>query len=165
MKAFLLSCFVLSSVFQTLAQESCNCCTSSHQQFDFWIGQWTVKNKSGQVVGTNQISKAEDGCILQEKWTGAQGGTGSSMNYFDRTDSTWNQLWVDNKGNVLQLKGKFLNGKMILKSELIDGKNGRYFNQISWNLNQDGTVTQHWELYNDKGVKIRTAFLGTYFRK
>lgn len=155
--------FIVGNVF---AQTDCLCCESLHKQFDFWVGEWIVKDTTGTKVGENTISKIQDNCVLLENWEGAQGGTGTSMNYFDKSDYSWNQLWVDNKGNVLKLKGKYISGKMVLKSDLMKGKKvDFYYNQISWAQNSDGTVTQLWEIYDDKGNLLNTVFKGIYYRK
>ncbi len=76
------------------------------------------------LIGTNTIKKQYDNCVLQEKWISSGKGRGTSYNFFDKTDGTWNQVWVDNSGYVLRLKGKLVNGSMILKSEIIEGKKG-----------------------------------------
>ena len=158
--------FIFLIVGNTFAQSNCLCCDSLHKQFDFWVGEWIVKDTTGNRVGENIISKIQENCVLLENWKGAQGGTGTSMNYFDKSDSTWNQLWVDNKGNVLKLKGKFASGKMVLKSELIKGKKvDFYYNQISWYQNNDDTVTQLWEIYDENGNLLNTVFKGIYYRK
>ena len=35
---------------------------------------------------------------------------------------------------------------MILKSQLLDGKKGKYYNQITWVKNEEGSVTQIWDI-------------------
>lgn len=149
-----------------LAQSDCACCSTAYQQFDFWLGEWTVYTKDGNKVGENSISKIEDNCIMTEHWKGAKGLNGTSINYFDRADSTWNQTWVDNKGSVLRLKGELVEGKMVLKSELLKSPKGdEYYNQITWSKNEDGTVTQLWEAYAPGGALLKTLFKGIYHRK
>lgn len=143
----------------------CACCTEAYQQFDFWLGDWVVYDTAGTQVGLNSITKLEDNCILSEHWRGAGGGTGRSYNYFNRMDSTWNQLWIDNKGLSLTLKGKAEKNRMTLRSERVVGKNGGgYFNQITWTKNEDGTVTQLWQAVNSDGDVVRTLFYGIYKR-
>jgi hypothetical protein len=120
----------------------------------------------GNKVGENQISKIEDNCIVLEHWKGAKGGTGTSMNYYDNSDSTWNQLWVDNKGSILKLKGRFTSGQMVLKSDMIKGqKVDYYYNQITWSQNEDGTVTQLWEIYDNTDKLLKMLFKGIYNKK
>jgi len=148
------------------SQDKCNCCTVAHQQFDFWIGDWNVFDTTGTQVGENTISHLEDNCILSEYWRGISGTTGRSYNYYNQQDSTWNQVWVDNNGGNLVLKGKGKPGKMVLKSELIPGKKiAFYYNQVTWTLNKDGSVTQLWEIYDQTGKLLSTAFLGIYKKK
>ena len=160
------SCFFVLVSFTGYGQADCACCTPVHHQFDFWLGSWLVKNTQGQEVGKNTISKIEDNCILVEKWIGAKGTTGTSHNYYDANDGSWNQLWIDNKGNILKLKGGLEGSSMVLKSEMIKGKNGKlYYNQISWTPNEDQTVSQLWEIYDENKALINTAFLGIYHKK
>ena len=145
-------------------QTPCQCCSESHQQFDFWVGHWVVKDTLGNKVGENLISRAEGNCVITEKWKGASGTTGMSVNYFDSSDATWNQLWIDNQGNILKLKGTFDSGKMLLKSDLIKGGEQEYRNQIAWSLNEDGSVTQSWETTDVNGSHLKTLFKGIYSR-
>jgi ketosteroid isomerase-like protein len=152
--------------FSLQAQNECPCCTEAHRQFDFWLGDWVVTDTLGNMLGENQIKNLEDGCILAEHWTGAKGGTGSSYNYFDKSDSSWNQLWVDNSGSILKLKGYFESGRMVLKSNLQKGNRAKcYYNQISWTPNEDGTVTQVWQIFNKDHSLLQTVFSGIYIRK
>lgn len=148
-----------------LAQSQGPCSDESHSQFDFWVGEWIVLDSMGTRVGENQISRIEGGCILLEHWTGAKGGTGTSLNYFDKADSTWNQVWVDHNGDVLKLKGRLVSGNMILRSALEKGNEDGYYNQITWSPECDGTVSQLWEIYDGEDRLINTAFLGIYHRK
>jgi len=143
-------------------QIQCPCCSESHSSFDFWIGQWTVYDITGKEIGKNTIEKQYDNCVLQEKWISSAKNKGTSYNYYDTKDKTWNQVWVDNSGFNLVLKGNYDNGKMILKSQLLDGKKGKYYNQITWVKNDDGSVTQIWDIFNNKQEKVREAFKGIY---
>jgi len=62
----------------------------------------------------------------------------------------------------LVLKGSYSNGKMILKSKLLEGKKGKYYNQITWVKNNEGSVTQIWDIYNNNNDKLQEAFKGIY---
>ena len=140
----------------------CQCCSEPYGFFDFWIGDWTVYDVKGNVVGNNIIEKQYDNCVLQEKWTSTGKNRGTSYNYYNISDKTWNQLWVDNAGFSLELKGHYEEGKMILKSEIIESEKGKYYNQITWHKNADGSVTQVWDILNEKDEKIQEAFKGIY---
>jgi hypothetical protein len=156
----------LIQIIPITAQNDCACCDESHTQFNFWVGEWIVLDTLGNQLGTNAISIQEAGCMLSESWKGAQGGTGSSINYYDRSDSTWNQVWIDNTGNILKFKGGLQNGKMVLKSALQKGiRVDWYYNQITWTPLENGAVSQLWEIFDKKGKLLRTAFFGIYHRK
>ena len=166
LKKFFLIFLLIGMNSVLLGQNDCACCQEVNHQFDFWLGEWVVKNDQGQVVGENSISKIEDNCILVEQWKGAKGTTGTSHNYYDSSDQTWNQLWIDNKGNILKLKGHLIDKKMVLKSERLENKEGQpFFNQITWSAEADGSVLQLWEILDAKGQVLNTAFKGHYFKK
>jgi len=160
---YLLLGLIILNTSTLVAQDACACCTDFHTQFDFWIGDWNVYDTLGNQIGENKIEKLEDGCMLKESWDGSKGSTGSSFNYFDKTDSTWNQLWISNVGNNLILKGRLeTKNKMVLKSDPDQKWNQ---DEISWFLNDDGSVTQLWQRI-DRGTQIRkTIFKGIYRKK
>lgn len=145
--------------------ENCNCCSPAHDQFDFWIGEWEVFNTEGKKIGENQIEKLEANCLLSETWNAESGSSGRSMNYYNSSNDTWNQLWVSSSGNILKLNGKAGKNSMILKSETMNGENGKYINQITWSLNEDGSVTQYWEILDENGNFLSEVFKGIYRKK
>jgi len=121
------------------------CATSTMHQFDFWIGRWTVTEK-GKPAGVSHIESILDGCALLENWTGAEGGEGKSLNFFDRTDGRWHQTWIDRSGGALFLAGKFENGSMRLQGEsLATAKQPATRHRISWTALAGGKVRQLWE--------------------
>lgn len=157
---------ILMSLSFSLGQNNdpCPCCSENHRAFDFWVGDWTVYNPKGEVVGTNKVVKLQNGCVLQENWKSLKSSnTGTSYNYFDLSDSTWNQVWISNTGNVLNLKGNInKEGEMVLRSKLVNGSKGEYYNQITWVKNDDASVTQQWDILNENGETISLAFMGIY---
>jgi len=142
--------------------EECKCCTENHKAFDFWVGEWEVTNPDGTLAGKNTIQKIQDNCILQENWQGASGNTGTSTNFYNLSTGQWEQLWVDNSGLHLKLKGNRIGNKMVLSSDAYTGTDGgEYINRITWSLNDDGTVRQLWEVLQDEKV-VNIAFDGLY---
>ena len=143
--------------------EPCPCCTSEHRQFDFWLGSWVVFDTLGNEVGINNIVLLQDSCLIQENWTGSGGGTGTSYNYYNSTDHSWNQLWIDNSGSVLEMKGRYEKGMMILESQYQKGMNMLMFkNRISWEEMPDGSIVQTWDALNECGKLQRRLFKGIY---
>ena len=162
MKKLLLLLSIVSFGLKAQNTNTCVCCSEPHKQFNFWIGNWDVYDTTGKKVGENRIEVIEGGCGLRENWK-SNTQTGTSTNYFDPTDNTWNQLWIDNTGTILSLKGAFNNGKMELKSAMMQGKKvAYYYNVITWEKNKDGTVTQIWDVRENTGKLVTRVFKGIY---
>lgn len=151
--------FLLSTA--CLAQTGCACCSGAYHGFDFWVGRWDVYNANGNKIGENEVVRQESGCIVAEHWQGAQGGTGRSMNYYDPSDSSWNQLWVSSTNNILSLKGSASSDRMVMESALRNEVKDR----ITWTKNEDGTVTQQWERLDENDRPQGAVFKGIYKRK
>lgn len=164
MKKILLTISIVALTSQLFAQNNtqpCPCCSSEYQEFDFWVGNWTVYSVDGKEIGKNTIVKMQKGCVLQENWRARN--TGTSYNFFDRADSLWHQVWISSTGNVLNLEGGLdENGAMVLKSKLTKGAKGNYYNQVIWSKNEDGSVTQKWDILNEEGEPVSKAFEGIY---
>jgi len=139
------------------------CTAREHRQFDFWLGEWTVRDASGKVVGENGITSLHKGCVLYESWTGAGGFTGSSLNTYDADQRKWHQTWVDVSGGLLLLDGEFRDGRMTLTGKSApDAKGIVTLQRITWTPLSDGRVRQLWESSTDAGATWTTAFDGYY---
>ncbi len=139
------------------------CAAEEYRQFDFWLGHWEAKSADGLLLGRNHIHGTLDGCVLQENWASARGGSrGKSFNQFDRTGRVWRQAWVDNGGGHLLLEGSFTEGRMVLAGDTTaaDGKPLR--NRITWTPLDDGRVRQLWEASRDDGATWTVSFDGYY---
>lgn len=166
MKKLLPICIVLLSITMTAQEKECACCTENHQAFDFWIGTWNVTNTDGTPAGKNNITKIEDNCVLRENWTSAKGNyTGTSYNFYNAQKKQWEQIWIDNQGGNLHLKGNRVENQMILMSdEVLSPKGQKYVNRVTWTLNKDGSVRQHWETSADQKT-WKTVFDGLYVKE
>jgi tetratricopeptide (TPR) repeat protein len=83
------------------------------RQFDFWIGEWDVKNNQGQPAGKSKIEMMLGDCVIFENWTSAapQVYSGKSFNLYNSATKKWMQTWVDNKGGVMEFIGGEYKGK------------------------------------------------------
>ncbi len=159
---FVLLVFVSSLVN---ANEDLNKCDGAdHKAFDFWLGRWKV-TENGKLAGTNHIQKIQGGCAIQETWVSATSNfTGTSYNFFNSESGQWQQLWLDNQGKNLQFSGNLIGSQMVLKThQSVDGNGMPVVNQITWSLNEDGTVNQRWQLLSNGRVE-KTLFNGLYQR-
>ena len=138
---------------------------SQHRQFDFWVGNWEVTDKAGDTVyGHNSISSREKGCMLLEEWRSTGAFTGSSINFYNPSDSQWYQYWVDNGTSIIQTSGGLKNGSMVMRGKIYYLKSGRTAKfRGKWTPLEDGRVQQFFEEKDSQG-KWQTWFDG-YYRK
>lgn len=144
------------------AQSSCN--GDMYDDFDFWLGEWDVTTPDGQVAGTNSITKVENGCLLIERWKGAQGSTGQSYNFYDTGLEKWRQVWVA-RGATIDYAGKLTeDGEMRLEGEIAYRNGSTAPFRGSWTPEADDSVTQHFQQYNSETESWDDWFTGIYRR-
>ena len=139
------------------------CAAAVHRQFDFWLGQWEVRDAAGHVVGHNRIEAAQGGCALIEHWTSVTGVTGISINVYDRDRRQWHQTWVDSSGGLLQLDGGRSEAAMVLAGDAFEADTSRQ--RVTWTPQADGRVRQLWESSSDGGRTWTVVFDGLYARQ
>ena len=139
------------------------CGSDEYRQFDFWIGSWDVSDPQGNFQGTNTIEPIQGGCVLQEHWTSASGGTGTSFNIYDFTTKRWHQTWVSG-ATLLLLDGEFRDGSMVLEGTTVGQDGAKTHQRITWTPVEDGVVTQVWDQSTD-GETWNTVFDGRYTRQ
>lgn len=136
------------------------------REFDFWVGEWDVHDADGNFVGENSITRAERGCVLMEKWRGAKGSTGISMNYVDKFRDEWVQIWHASAGYQLEIRGGLTDEGMLLTGQVhyIDSGQTAPFRGL-WTPLPDGRVRQYFEQSSDDGATWQPWFEGFYSRK
>jgi hypothetical protein len=147
------------------ADASADTCTAPpFHQFDFWLGEWTVTDSSGQFAGTNSITSDQKGCVVMEHWKSAKGGTGMSMNYYDPRIGKWRQIWVG-LGLTLEMTGEMKDGSMVFEGPLyyLNDKHTTLL-RGSWTKLEDGRVRQHFTESTDNG-KTWSEWFDGYYRK
>jgi hypothetical protein len=137
---------------------------SRRRVFDFWIGEWEVRGANGPLFGTNTIRKAEQGCVLIEEWSGAGGGTGTSINYYDPATDVWVQEWVSSNATLIRIEGGFDDGSMRMEGHILSGSGPRRPFRGVWTPLEDGRVRQYFEQSNDEGRTWAPWFEGFYSR-
>ena len=140
------------------------CDAPEFRQFDFWLGDWEVKGPGGRVLGANTIEPIAGNCGLVENWRGALGGSGRSVNTYERTDGKWHQAWVGNGGGLIHFSGDFVGGKMVMTGTTGAGS-AVTAHRMTWTPLPGGAVQQVWESSTDGGTTWTLGFDGTYSRK
>lgn len=134
-------------------------------EFNFWVGEWDVQIAGGGVAGHNSISAEQHGCLLIENWTSATGGTGTSINYLDKTDGQWVQIWNDASGSQINIRGGMTEEGMLLTGTIhyIANDTTAPFRGL-WTPLPDGRVRQFFEQSSDGGETWAPWFEGFYTR-
>jgi len=135
--------------------------------WDFWLGEWKVysNDEKRDFQGTNQISKHHNNCLIMENWTSAQGGEGSSMNYYDPVKDQWRQLWVANGYSIDYTGGLDEDGAMVLNGSINYYKQDKsYTFRGKWTPNEDGSVRQFFEQFDDEKQTWAIWFDGLYIK-
>lgn len=136
-----------------------------YNEFDFWLGEWDVF-MAGNKIGENIITKEERGCLVLEKWTDVNGGTGQSYNYYNPDSDEWRQVWVSSYMLIDYVGNLNDDGAMELVGEVTtfhDAKTAKFLGR--WTLLEDGTVEQYFEQYSEEQQKMVPIFTGIYHRK
>lgn len=161
------SIFVFLLGINVYAQQSR--CTSNpeYRQFDFWIGEWEVKNPNNVVVGNSMIELTVGDCVILENWSGSSGYSGKSLNYYSVIDQKWHQKWIGSGGIPIEFSGEY---NSETKSMNYTGEGfGQGGVELDYKLTfyhlSDNHIRQHWEQSNDKGTTWVTIFDGHYRKK
>ncbi|MDO1558021.1 hypothetical protein Q0812_01090 [Brevundimonas sp. 2R-24] len=137
-------------------------------EFDFWVGEWNVYGRNGQLGGSSRISKRSSGCAVLEEWTNAGGVEGLSLNFVDPDSGEWRQEWMGTN-NYAGYRGALnARGQMVLHAEqMLFGRNGivqRGPIRGAWTPLPNGHVIQHFQTRNADGTWSDSALL-TYVPK
>jgi hypothetical protein len=135
---------------------------AARRTFDFWLGEFTVRDPSGEVVGHNRIEAVEGGCALVERWRGAKGSTGTSVNYLDPVTGEWVQVWIDAGGGLIELRGGPRDGGMHLAGRYVKHTGESSQLRGTWMPLGGGRVRQLFEESTDGGATWTTWFDGVY---
>jgi hypothetical protein len=127
--------------------------SAPHRAFDFWLGEWEVRNEAGELQGNNRITSVQRGCAIQESWRSVRGGTGQSINYYHTGTGQWRQLWNDAGASIIDISGGLQDGDMVLEGTIYYLKSGeeRPF-RGRWTPMPDGRVRQLFEQQADGGT-------------
>lgn len=153
-------------IFQRARENALPCLADTvRRHFDFWVGEWDVM-VNGNKVGENDITLAEDGCLLQERYTTPGTFSGQSINYYNPLDQKWHQLWVANNGNVLDYtEVKKAEGMIQFIADFLNPAGVPTKSRLTFTANEDGTVRQLFENSSDGGKSWKPGFDGLYVRR
>ncbi len=145
------------------------CSSELYKAFDFWLGDWEVySNADGVLQGLDTIVKQNNDCLLYQHWrqqTDAYKPAGAlnrlegrSVSMFDT--EVWRQVWTDNGGTFMPLKGGLVDGNMVLTSEFDNPSWPIY--KWHWEPQSDGTIYNYGFVSTNQGETWNKYFDITY---
>jgi len=135
------------------------------RMFDFWVGDWDVKNPQGQLAGQSSVQLLLEGCALYENWTDGQGGGGKSLNSYNTDTKQWQQFWTDQYGRVTEYReSTWINGSLQFSAQQIMPRGPALLHMTFTPVNPD-LVRQFGEMSTDNGKTWAPSFDLYYHRK
>jgi hypothetical protein len=157
---------------RTAAAQPVKCSGPGFDDFDFWVGEWTVQwtTPDGRAAqGTNRIRRTLDGCAIVEEFDGQPGSPlkGISVSVYDPRRKLWKQTWVDNHASYLDFEGGPVSegpARLVLsRSTVIDGKPLRQ-RMVFRDVTANGLVWD-WQRSRDDGATWETSWQLRYVRR
>jgi hypothetical protein len=159
---------VVAAVFSTMtlsgAERSQSYATAPHDQFDFIVGNWFVRDASGRALGTTTVSKEYGGCVLVEKWRGVGGSDeGLGVVGYQPASKTWHRDFIDKSGFVLAIEGQMDGAAMVMTGKDYQSDVTR-MHRVTWTPRSDGSVEERWQTSIDAGQSWQEHFYGVLQR-
>lgn len=141
-----------------------SCATVEHRQFDFVIGNWLVRDSSGQAIGTATFAKAYGGCVLIETWLGV-GSAGESLGVigYQPESRRWHRDFLDSGGVVLALEGEWDGAAMVMTGNEYQ-PDGARMHRVAWAPRSDGAIEEQWQTSTDAGRSWQAKLHGVFHR-
>jgi hypothetical protein len=133
--------------------------------FDFWVGRWEVRMPDGTLIGTNNITKRDGGCSIQERWEGAGGSTGTSISFYLPSREEWRQVWTGSGGTLFDITGTGGNGSMHMEGTIEYVETNRVVAfRGNWTEGADGRVRQRLEEF-DLAAQTWVLWFDGFYRR
>lgn len=147
----------------TMIRISPSCASPHHREFDYFVGNYTVFNKNGKQIGTDEVTSEMDGCALLEHWHGRTvQGVGYSA--YDETRREWVQTFFQNDGTVLIFRGNMTKDGMLISGIDYPKPGVTEQNRVLFRRLPDG-FEEYWTVSTDKGRTWHVIFDGFFRRR
>ena len=137
------------------------------KKFDFWVGEWNVFNPQKQKAGDSRIEKILNGAVILENWTGINGYTGKSFNYYNMDKKKWVQFWVDQNSASTYFEGNYDSTKNAIVYYSYDHVKdiSPFIRKLTFYNLSSNEVRQFSQRSSDKGKTWSTEYDFSYIRK
>ena len=158
--------FGLATLPTFAAADPMSCSASpERQQFDYWLGDWTITYPGAPGGSKSKVYLTLDKCVLVESWDGGKGHKGENVFAYSSDDGNWHGMFADNQGRVHVFKGTVTPGLAEFYGPS-RGPNGAatVLNRIRVVRVTADKVKQSWEKSADNGATWTVEFQGEYSR-
>jgi hypothetical protein len=138
---------------------------AEYRQFDFWVGEWDAYDPRGRRAGASVIERVANGCGILENWTGALGGTGKSINFYDPQAGKWFQYWIGADGNPHRFSGIYKDDALRFEGEPFMQNGKRVITRLTFFDVDANTVRQLSEQSDDGGKSWAVVYDFKYVRR
>jgi ketosteroid isomerase-like protein len=138
---------------------SSKCSSAEHRSLDFWVGDWDAYDVGGgdKPSARVRVDVILDGCALREVYEGADGLAGESFTIYDASRKLWHQTWVTNRGQLLEIEGRFQGSSLTLQGPRISPEGREEIVRGVW-TREDGGVRETAHTSADRGATWRPWF-------
>jgi hypothetical protein len=144
------------------------CARPAFRRFDYWAGDWIVKDSTGKVIGNNRVTRDVGGCALHEHWSTSTGEIGESFTTFAPLEGKWHQLYVGSGAYIISMSGNFDGDRLVLvtapHASYRDPK-VQVIERWTWTPIDSSRVRQTSAISRDGGATWIRQFDGFYERR
>lgn len=141
------------------------CSDPQYRQFDFFVGDWEVRDAAGAPQGLNLVTRDLGGCAIHEQWTSLSDDQwGASTSAYDFRTHGWIHVWFDSWGNQVILRGGLKDGAMLMEGERLTPDGKRALERTRWTPSPGG-LHQLWDYSLDGGKTWKVRFDAFYTRR
>ncbi len=124
---------------------------SPYRQLDFWLADWKVVDKAGDLVGTSHVERILGGCALQETFHGQGGGERRTLSSWNPGLRRWEQYAIDGQGVPTFFTGGFVGGELQLRADAASRRGAPLKWRLTLSKLPGGRIRQLGETSTDGG--------------
>jgi hypothetical protein len=142
---------------------SASCLSAKHHQFDFLVGNWVVRDRSGRVLGTDSVSKEHGGSLIELWREAVSGREGLGVISYRPENDAWHQDLMIHIDFVLPVDGGMDCASMVMTGKEYPGRGVTRIHRLRWTPTSDG-LEQLWQTSIDDGQSWQVHFEGVFQR-
>lgn len=135
------------------------CQAPEYRRLDFWVGDWNAFDVDAPdaVAARVQVTRILGGCVVREVYAGTDGLHGESYTVYDAIRKLWHQTWVTNRGQLLEIEGRFEGERLTLEGTQRSATGPDVRVRAVW-LPEKGGVRETAHTSNDGGATWKPLF-------